>query len=405
MVVTIEKLDHQGRGIAHFNGMTIFIPNALKGEVVEIELLKQKKNIAEAKVLNYQKISPDRVTPACPYFDICGGCDLMHLSISKQNLYKEEKVKEILTRYGNVEETVIKPLVSNPKPTHYRNKVTFQVKDGKLGFYKKKSNEVIPITHCELLDENMNEIIQVLKSLSLLSVTQIVVKKSRSTKDFLVWIQAKKPIKEEIFVSVLKPHITTLVINQKVLFGSGNLYETLGDKTFKISPESFFQVNSECAYLLYQKVKEYASLVGKEDVLDLYCGTGTIGIFISDKAKEVLGIELNEKAVKDAEENKLYNHVENITFICGDVSKKIEELKFKPDVIIVDPPRAGLDTHTREVIFKLHPKRIVYVSCDPMTFARDLKILQEKYKVLEITPFDMFSHTYHVENVCKLERK
>ena len=249
----------------------------------------------------------------------------------------------------------------------------------------------------------INEILTYLKKLSLKNITQIIVKSSDNGEYSMVVMETNGNVSKKSIQQVLEVHITTLIINQEVVLGDGVIYEKMKDKVFQISPKSFFQVNTKMAVKLYEKVLEYASLTGKEIVYDLYCGTGTIGIFLSDKAKEVIGIEVNEDAILNANHNKEINQASNVTFYGGDVSKKIDELNQKPDVIVVDPPRAGLDIHTIQMLKKLNSKRIIYVSCDPMTLARDLKLLQENYEIKEVTPFDLFTHTYHVENVCLLE--
>lgn len=406
LIVTIDNFDHQGRGIARVNGMTVFVEGALPKEQVKIKIVKVKKKIAEATVIELLKKSEHRVKPMCPYYGICGGCDLMHFDFEEQNIYKENKIKEMMIRYGDVEIEKIKPLIRNEHPFYYRNKVTFQVKE-KIGFYQKKSYDIISIDSCMIADSKINEILKVLKKIPLENITQIVVRTSKYTKDAMVVIYASGNVEKEAIKETLKSYVTSLILHngkEKVLYGNPVIYEKLKDKIFAISPTSFFQVNTDNAIKLYEKTLEYASLTGRETVIDLYCGTGTIGIFVSDSAKEVLGIEINSEAVQNANTNKEMNHAYNVNFLNGDVSKKIQEVELKSDVVIVDPPRAGLDKHTIEILLKMNPKRIVYVSCDPMTLARDLKLLQEYYHVEELTPVDMFSETYHVECVVKLER-
>lgn len=406
-IVTIDNMDYQGRGIARVNGITIFVENALPREQVKIKIKKIKKKIAEATILEFLKESENRVKPRCPYYSLCGGCDLMHLKIEEQNQYKELKMKELMIRYGNVDIEKIKPMTKNEEPLFYRNKVTFQVKE-KIGFYRKKSYDIISIDACLIAAPKINEILKVLKTLPLKNVSQIIVRSSKYTSDTMVVIECFGKIEEEIILESLKPYVSSLVVKdekEKVLYGNPVIYEKMKDKIFAISPSSFFQVNTNQAIKLYEKALEYANLNGKEKVLDLYCGTGTIGIFMSDYAKEVVGIEVNEGAIANANLNKELNHAKNVTFICGDASKKIDHLPFKPDVMIVDPPRSGLSRHVVDTILKLTPNKIVYISCDPMTLARDLVLLEEKYNVLELTPVDLFTETYHVECVCALNRR
>ncbi len=406
MIVTIDTLDHQGRGIARVSGMTIFVDGALPFEQVRIKVQKVKKKIVEASVIEWIKKSGKRVNAPCPYYDFCGGCDLMHMNLEDQISYKENKVKEIMVRYADLELNKIKPMIQNEQMFYYRNKVTFQVKE-KIGFYKKKSYEIISIDACMIAHPKINEILKVLKSLPLENITQIVVRISQNGKESMVTIYYYDEIEKEKIKEILAPHVTSIILNngkEEVLYGDSIIYEKLGNYTFAISSSSFFQVNSFMTEKLYQKVLESLSLTGKETVLDLYCGTGTIGIFLSEQVKEVVGMEINPAAIENANHNKEINQVENITFYVGDVSKSAKKIPVKPDVIVVDPPRAGLDMKALETILEKNPKRIIYVSCDPMTLARDLKLLSGSYHVLEVTPVDMFTQTYHVECVCLLER-
>ncbi len=387
LVVRIEKLDHFGRGIAKVNNIPIFVENSLIGEEVEILITKEKKNYMEGVVIDYIKKSPLRVKSNCPYYDKCGGCDLLHLSYIEQLKYKENKVKEIIKKFSGLE--CINNIVSS-KQFNYRNKITLQVKNG-IGYFQKKSNDIINIDNCLLVDNKINEIINKLKKIDVSDVKKIVVRVTNL--ESMVVFYGKINLKIDLDVD-------TIIINDKVFKGNGYIREEINDFKFIISPTSFFQVNNIGMINIYNKVLEY---VDGGNVLDLYCGTGTIGIYVSKKANKVLGIELNKEAIKDALINKKLNNINNIDFISGDVGTILSENNFKADIIIVDPPRAGLDNKSIDNIIKIKPKKIVYVSCDPVTLARDLNILKEKYDVIEITPFDMFGNTYHVECVCLLK--
>ena len=389
LVVRIEKLDHFGRGIAKVNNIPIFVENSLIGEEVEILITKEKKNYMEGVVIDYIKKSPLRVKSNCPYYDKCGGCDLLHLSYIEQLKYKENKVKEIIKKFSGLE--CINNIVSS-KQFNYRNKITLQVKNG-IGYFQKKSNDIINIDNCLLVDNKINEIINKLKKIDVSDVKKIVVRVTNL--ESMVVFYGKINLKIDLDVD-------TIIINDKVFKGNGYIREEINDFKFIISPTSFFQVNNIGMINIYNKVLEY---VDGGNVLDLYCGTGTIGIYVSKKANKVLGIELNKEAIKDALINKKLNNINNIDFISGDVGTILSENNFKADIIIVDPPRAGLDNKSIDNIIKIKPKKIVYVSCDPVTLARDLNILKEKYDVIEITPFDMFGNTYHVECVCLLKIK
>ena len=389
IVVKIEKLDHFGRGIAKVNNMPIFVENSLINEEVEILITKEKKNYMEGVVIDYIKKSPLRVESNCPYYAKCGGCDLLHLSYDEQLKYKENKVKEIIKKFSGLE--CVNNIVSS-KQFNYRNKITLQVKNS-IGYFQKKSNDIINIDNCLLVDNKINEIINKLKKIDVSDVKKIVVRVTNL--ESMVVFYGKINLKIDLDVD-------TIIINDKVFKGNGYIREEINDFKFIISPTSFFQVNNIGMINIYNKVLEY---VDGGNVLDLYCGTGTIGIYVSKKANKVLGIELNKEAIKDALINKKLNSIDNIDFISGDVGTILSQNKFKADIVIVDPPRAGLDNKSIDNIIKIRPRKIIYVSCDPVTLARDLNILKEKYDIIEITPFDMFGNTYHVECVCLLTIK
>ena len=364
--VTIIDYDHQGRGMARINNKICFIPNTMIDEIVKVNITKEKKNFMEAEVVEYIKTNPNRKDNICPYYTTCGGCDILHLEYEEQLKYKYNKVVNIIKRYVN-EDIKINNIISD-KQFNYRNKVTLQVEKNKVGFYSKKSNTITPIKECKLLDESLNNYIKTITNTS-----------------------------EKI---VLRTNGKDVLDNYQ-----DRIIKYIGDKKYEVSLESFFQVNDNVTYKLYEKVKEYVNSNNEDYVLDLYCGTGTIGIYLADNSKEVLGIEINKQAIKDANRNKEINNLNNIKFIADDVAKVINKIEFKPTIVVVDPPRAGLDEKTIKEVVKMNPKRLVYVSCDPMTFARDLNILKYYFNIKEITPFDMFPNTYHVENVCLLERK
>ena len=387
LVVKIENLDHFGRGIAKVNNVPMFIENSLVDEEVEVIITKDKKKYKEGVVSKYLKESPIRVKSSCPYYDKCGGCDLLHLSYEEQLKYKENKVKEIIKKFSGLE--CVNNIVGS-KQFNYRNKITLQVNRGIIGYFQKKSNDIIAIDKCLLVDDKINNIINEIKNLDVTSIKKIVIRVTNL--ESMIVFYGKINLN-------LNLDIDTIIINDKVVKGKGYIKEKINDLEFVISPTSFFQVNNIGMTNIYDKVLEY---IDNENVLDLYCGTGTIGIYVSKKAKNVLGIELNQEAVNDALMNKKINSIDNIDFISGDVGTILSQNKFKADIVIVDPPRAGLDNKSINNIIKIKPKKIIYVSCDPVTLARDLNILKEKYDVIEITPFDMFGNTYHVECVCLL---
>lgn len=393
--VTIEKLDHFGKGIAHIGAIPVFVSNSLPGETVEIEITKQKKKFMEARVIEYIQTSPNRVEPICPFYDVCGGCDIMHMDYDHQLQVKQQKVEEVMHKFGL--EIPIQPILSTTS-FNYRNKVTLQVKE-KVGYYQKHSYEIVPIDHCEIASLPINSVIKRLSNIPLPEIEQIMI---RSVPDIMLYLKGTTLPKGllEAFSDV-----ASIYFNHQLLKGKEALTIFLDSYYFTISKDSFFQVNTDGMQTLYRQVKQYSALQGTEQVLDLYCGTGTIGIYLSRYCKQVLGIEMNPEAIKDANKNREINAIQNIEFICGDTGSVLKQTKFMPDVVIVDPPRSGLQENAIKQLQKLSCQKIIYVSCDVVTLARDLKLLQTDYDILEITPVDMFPNTSHVECVCLLEKR
>ncbi len=390
----IVKYDHNGRGIGYLNNKIVFVSNTIIGEDVEVKIIEDKKNYSVGEVINYNKKSDLRVNNLCPYFNICGGCDIMHLPYLEQLKFKQNKIKEIINKFYG-EDIIIKDIIYD-KEYYYRNKVSLKV-NNKVGYFKKNSHDIVNIDKCILLDEDINKVIEILNKIDLKSNKNIIIR--RNTSGLMIIFES--PINYDL----IKDYVSSIYLNDKKIYGD-ILYDEMNGLKFIISPNSFFQVNKYNTINLYNKILDYCDLKGDETVLDLYCGTGTIGSFVSLKCKKVIGIEINESSIKDANINKEINKLNNINFICGDSGKILKDNKYKNiDIVVVDPPRSGLSDLSIEEILNINPKKIVYTSCDPVTLARDLKKLSEKYKVMELTPVDMFPHTYHVESVCVLERK
>lgn len=389
----IEALDHQGRGIAKYENKVYFIENALPEEDVEIEIKKQKKNIVEAKVIKYNKKNNElRDEPLCPYYGICGGCDIMH--IKNQNQYKLDKLNNIINKY--VDNSIKINEVEELDDLNYRNKITLQVKNNKLGLYKKESNEIVEIDKCYLVKNKINEIIRIIKeNQDLKYINQIIIKDMKET---MITFKTNNNIN----IDYLKKYVDSIYINDKLVYGKNKIVEQMDKYNFLISSDSFFQVNTKMATKMYNYID---SLIEKTDIIfDLYCGTGTIGIFVHNKANKVIGLEINEESIKDANENKKINNITNIEFYASDSANIKEKTNLKPNVIIVDPPRSGLSDKMVKDIISLNPQTLIYVSCDPMTLARDIKKL-DSYEVVSIKGFNMFPNTYHVECVCVLKLK
>lgn len=395
--VLISSVNHQGYGVARINNKVVFVENAITDDVVDIEIVKEYKKYALGEVVNFVSMSKEHITSACPYYDKCGGCQISHITHKAQLDFKKEKMRNIFSRYLDME---ISPKIISVNEYNYRNKVVFHIKDGKLGFYEDGTNKLIKIDNCLLLDERINNLIPLFNNLDLTYVEKIMVRVTSKEVMVVFYGFIDK-------IDVLKEYVSSIIlvnIKEKLLYGKSYIKEEVNGLKFIISYNSFFQVNTKAMVRLYDKVLKYANLTKEDDVLDLFCGTGTIGIYLSRYCKSVLGVEIVEEAIKDANINKELNNIDNISFICGDVDRVINE-KFNQNVLVVDPPRSGLNKNTKNVILNNGFDRIVYVSCDPMTLVRDLKDLSSKYEFKEITLVDMFPNTYHVESVCLLERR
>lgn len=400
--VDISSIDHSGRGISRINDKIVFIPKTLIGERCTIKITKDKKKYYEAKLIKVIKESPKRVKSKCPYFNVCGGCDLLHMSYHDQLRYKEEKVKNIISKYTSLDKKIIQKIIPCKFEYFYRNKVNFKVRK-KIGFYQKKSYDIVEVDKCLIADVSINNILKMIKdNMDLSFIKEITIKSSRNKDDIMIIFHTTR----KQSVDFLKKYSTSIFFFDgkvyKKEYGKDYIVDKLGKYEFIISPSSFFQVNTDQAENLYDKVVEYADLKQSDHVLDLYSGTGTIGIYLSDKVNKVIGVEINKEAYLDAMKNKELNHVDNIEFMCGDASKLIDNVTEKIDVIITDPPRSGLDDECIKNIIKIKADRFIYVSCNPITLARDLEKLKDIYEVLEITPVDMFCNTYHVECVSLL---
>jgi 23S rRNA (uracil1939-C5)-methyltransferase len=397
--VSIYALDYKGRGIGRLDDKPIFIFNALVGETVKFLVGKERSKYLVGKLLAYDNTSIKRVKPNCPFFSICGGCDIMHMTYDEQLKFKEEKVKSALKKIAPLNSINSIVYDTNYK---YRNKVIFKV-DEHIGFYEKETHNVVDVNNCLLITDGMNNILNVLKeNISTSVLDEVMIREGKYTNEIMLYLKVKK---NNFDFSVLNSFVTTLIIddgNINILKGNGFIHEKLDKFIYKISPSSFFQVNTDGATKLYSIVKEFIN--ENDRVLDLYCGTGSIGIFISDKAQKIYGVEINSEAIKDANSNKKINNLTNIEFECLNTSlfnRKLNDI----DCVIVDPPRSGLDKHTKKHLIKEQVPRIIYVSCDLMTLKRDLEEFSEFYSIKSVTPVDLFPNTYHCESVVILERK
>lgn len=393
----IEKFDHEGRGITNLNGKIIFVEKAIPEEIVDIKIINEKEKYSIAKIKKIIKPSINRAEVKCPYYDNCGGCDLLHINYELQLKFKYEKIKNIIERNlgSNIK---INDIIKCNNNYNYRNKVTFHVKND-IGFFNKQSNKLVSINNCLCVNKLINNEIKNFKKLNLKEINEIICKAGNGK--IMIIINTNNP---DIDITPIK-HISVIYIKYKNRYilktENDSIYQNLDKYIYKISPDSFFQVNPEIAVSLYNKIKNYVGT--NKNIVDLYCGTGSIGIFISE-GNNVLGIEVNNNAIMDAKKNKIINNINNIDFICSDSSEIIKYKNFNPDIIIVDPPRNGLNKETINNILEIYSNTIIYVSCNPTTLVRDLKILNKNYAIKEITPFDMFPNTKHCECIACLEK-
>ena len=386
--VIINDEDDIGNGITRIHNFVVFVPYALKDEKVIIRITKVNKRFATGKIEKIITKGDRREYVKCKSFDECGGCSFLHLS------FLEEKKKKI-NFINKLFNTDIKEILTNNE-YNYRNKATFHVKDGRIGYYSENTNDLVEFDNCLLLDNRINEVYSVLKNINLSGISEVVVRTSKSS-IMVIFKGNTDEFNYDELISNIK--IDSIYLNNKLLYGSAYIIEKLGDIKYSIYPNAFFQVNTENMKIMYDKVKEYAGSGDK--LLDLYCGTGTIGIYLKDNFKEVTSIEVNREAILNANINKNLNNLSNINFICGDASiAKNNDY----DVIVVDPPRSGLSKKVIDFLNKSNAKTIVYVSCNPKTLKRDLDLLA-KYSMTKLECINMFNKTKHCEVITSLERK
>lgn len=454
-----------GKSIARHEGKVIFIEGAVPGDIVDVRLLKSKKDWAEGKAIRISKFAADRVNPFCQHFGVCGGCKWQMLPYAKQLEYKQQEVADQMKRIGKIELPEMLPIVGSAETRYYRNKLEFTFSSKKyytqeeidalpmhadgprglpsipaLGFHVPGSfDKVIDIEECFLQASPTNEIRNAIREYALKEAISFydirnhtgllrnLMVRLCTTGDLMVNVvfgEEEKDTRVNLmsFIKSAFPQISSLyyTINRKfndslqdqtpILYhGQPYAIEQLGELKFRVGPKSFFQTNTIQAEKLYQITKDFAGLKGSEVVYDLYCGTGSIGIFLSNQAQKVIGVEVVEEAIADAKENVAINGIQNASFFVGDAAAICNDAFFqlhgKPDVIITDPPRAGMHEDLVNQILQMEAPVVVYVSCNPATQARDLMLLSEKYKVAAIQPVDMFPHTHHIENVVKLSLK
>lgn len=440
----ITSMTASGSGVGkHEDGIVVFVPLSAIGDELEVRILKVKKTYAYGKIEKIITPSESRIENDCPSFGKCGGCTYRHISYNSEKEIKRQRVVDAVERVGGLKDIKINDVVENDRLNRYRNKAQLPCQNTEngveFGFYANHSHRIIPCDDCLLQPESFKKVMTITKEFMKRTnqtaydektgkgkLRHLYIRYAEKTEQLMVcFVVNGNGLKyEDELIKALKDNIQNLksVIfnsnkeNTNVVLGTKNrtacgkdyIEDILCDKKFKISPLSFYQVNREQAEKLYTIAKNYADLKGGEVLLDLYCGTGTIGLTMADKCKKLIGVEIIEDAVKDAYKNAELNGIKNAEFICGDAKFAAEKLKndgIKPDVIIVDPPRKGLTPELISTIAEMNPERVVYVSCDSETLARDLKLFTENnYSIKEITPVDLFSRTPHIENVALLNQ-
>lgn len=398
MNVKIEKMDDFGRGIAYIDDKVVFVPKTIVDDIVDIKIMSEKKKYSIAKVNEIINPSKLRIPFKCPYFDICGGCSLQNVEYRIELEYKLQKINNLLKK--NKIDYQVKDIIKSAKRYNYRNKVSLKIEDNIIGYYEKDTHNIVEINKCFLLNDAINDVIDDLPRLSIINGSVII--RSNLKGELLLIIYTDKLNKDGIKYLVNKHRISGIVLNDKCIFGSDFLVDKIDDYKFKISYNSFFQVNPYICKELFKIVKDYTK--DANNLIDLYSGVGTLSIVAKENASSVLGVEIIDNAAINAKTNAMLNGVSNISFIASDTNKIISYLEGK-DFVIVDPPRSGLTSKVIEGIKKYQVKNILYVSCDPNTLMRDLNLLLTDYKIIEFKLLDMFPNTYHIESVCVLEHK
>ncbi len=440
----IASMTSAGSGVGRTeDGIAVFVPMTAVGDVIEARILKTKKTYAFGKIERISEPSPSRIEPDCPCFSRCGGCVYRHIDYNCEKEIKYNRVKDAVERIGGFSDVLINPVVGNEKTDRYRNKAQLPAQMGEsgvqLGFYASHSHRIIPCDDCLLQPESFARIMKITREFMNETgqtaydeqtgkgkLRHLYIRYAEKTDELMICfvINGNGLKREDVLVARLResfPNLKSVIFNSnrektnvvlgsknRTAYGSDYITDVLCGKRFKLSPLSFYQVNRDQAEKLYKIARNYAALGGDEVLLDLYCGTGTIGLSMADECRELIGVEIVEDAVLDARENASLNSVGNARFICGDASYAAEKLRAEgvsPDVVIIDPPRKGCGEGLVGTIAAMAPRRVVYVSCDPETLARDLRLFAgNNYSVKEITPVDLFSRTSHIENVALIEK-
>ena len=400
IVVKIIRYNNEGEGVALYNDLVIFVKGVLVDENVLVKITEVKKNYARAKLLSILSTSNDRRISLCPFYEECGGCDIMHIDSNAQLSFKKKKIEDVFKKICKLDINVSEVMSFNN--LYYRNKVTLRVQGNKIGYYKQKSNTLVDINECLICDKHINDVIKIIREfISHYKTHKINKVMIRSAKDeIMIYLDSLNKRWYDKFIDRLK-FVTSIYVKDNLIYGINSINQKINDLVFDISPKSFFQVNTETISHLYTYALK--KVVDQNICVDLYSGTGTITMLLAKKSRRVIGIESNSQAIDDAKNNLLLNNIDNVEFKLGRVEDLIDDLKdLNIDTLVLDPPRSGSDKRSLRALLKIKPKNIIYISCNPVTLARDYNVIRNLYEIEEIKGFDMFPNTHHVECVTLL---
>lgn len=394
----IERFDDLGRGIGYINNKVTFIDKVVPEDIVEVELTKEKKKYNEAKLIKIIKQSPLRIDAKCPYFSKCGGCQFQNITYENTIKYKKEKIVNIFSKHKI---SIFPEVITNISSYNYRNKITLKVNNYKIGFYINKTHNLVEINKCLLANPAINKTIPLIKRFNICN-GEVTIRCNQNA-EILIVINSQDNLNIDITYLKSKIKLVGIVVNNKTYYGENSLFERMNNLLFKISYDSFFQVNPFIASQLFQIIGD--NIDSSDKVLDLYCGVGTLSLMAAKKAQKVLGIEVVPNAIINALFNARVNDLNNTQFVINDASTAISKIKPDFNKIIVDPPRSGLTKNIIDVLLKIKPDAIIYVSCDPQTLVRDFTLLSSIYEIKKSYILDMFSYTYHIETILILIKK
>lgn len=409
----IVGINHKGDGVARLDGKATFVPGAIPGELVDVEIIVDRPRYNEAVLKDIIEASDDRIHPRCSYYVGCGGCAYQHLNYRRELQLKRQVVEDSLKRIAKLS-VPVNAVIGLDEPTRYRNKVAWHIASGKLGYYQPLSHQLTPIDTCDLISPEMESVIKPLKrllpGLSFIDPGEAVLRQSSLDGDMMLILRSLRTFPSAMAIGPLTELCSSIYGESrsrlKLLYGKETLIEEINGLRFKVSPKSFFQINHQQNEKIIDIILDYLELRGNESVLDGYCGVGSISLSLAKNAERVLGIESNKQAVEDAQENATANHIENCEFMAGACEKVLPDLNRRFEASVIDPPRAGIRPEVINALVDSGVKKIVYVSCNPATLARDLLLFNQLgYRTRQVQPIDMFPRTMHVETVVLIERK